>query len=83
MKVLRVARVARFDLLRAIGFLATKITKWTSKCDRQLYRLVGYMKHSAKLRMTGWVGDSFSAVAPHLYADADFAGCVDTLRSTS
>eukprot|EP00969_Alexandrium_andersonii_P237948 10502706-Alexandrium_andersonii.AAC.1 len=33
--------------------------------------------------MTGWVGDSFSAVAPHLYADADFAGCVDTLRSAS
>eukprot|EP00969_Alexandrium_andersonii_P265547 11735056-Alexandrium_andersonii.AAC.1 len=54
MKVLWVARVARFDLLRAVGFLATKITKWTSKCDRQLYRLIGYMKHGQIAH--GWLG---------------------------
>ena len=83
MKVLWVARFARLDLLRAVGFLATEITKWTSKCDRQLYRRIGYMKGSANLRMVGWVGDSFGSITPHLYADADFAGCVDTLRSTS
>ena len=83
MKVLWVARFARLDLLRVVGFLATKITKWTSKCDRQLYRLIGYMKGSASLRMVGWVGDSFDSISPHLYADADFAGCVESLRSTS
>eukprot|EP00969_Alexandrium_andersonii_P017882 782648-Alexandrium_andersonii.AAC.1 len=49
------------------------------------------MKYSAKMRMTGWVGDPFrqplrggaETVQPQLYADADFTGCVDTLRSTS
>eukprot|EP00972_Heterocapsa_arctica_P003469 516672-Heterocapsa_arctica.AAC.1 len=29
------------------------------------------------------VGDKLSAVQPHLSADADFAGCVDTQQSTS
>ena len=31
----------------------------------------------------GWVGDDQSRLHPHLYADADFAGCVATQRSTS
>eukprot|EP00969_Alexandrium_andersonii_P224896 9932120-Alexandrium_andersonii.AAC.1 len=75
MKILWVARVASFDLLRVVGLLATKITKWTSKCDRRLSRLVGYMKATTGLRMIGWVGDSFDAIEPHLFADADFAGC--------
>ena len=83
MRILWGARFARMDLLRVVGFLATKITKWTSKCDRQLYRLIGYLKGSAGLRMVGWVGDSFDSITPHLHADADFAGCVETLRSTS
>ena len=29
------------------------------------------------------MGDRPDEVAPHLYADADFAGCTDTQRSTS
>ena len=31
----------------------------------------------------GWVGDKLSDLQPHLFADADFAGCSDTQRSTS
>ena len=34
MKVLWIARFARFDLLRAVGFLATQVTTWTSRNDR-------------------------------------------------
>ena len=33
MKVIWAARLARRDLLRAAIHLATKVTKWTSKCD--------------------------------------------------
>ena len=33
--------------------------------------------------MFGWAGDKLGAVQPHLFADADFAGCVETQRSTS
>ena len=40
MKVLYGARMARPDLLRAVGSLACRITKWTPRCDRELYRLM-------------------------------------------
>ena len=83
MKILWVARLVRFDLLRAVGFLATKVCKWTQERDRMLTRLVAYMKYSRDLRMIGWIGDPLPKISPHLYADADFAGCVETMRSTS
>ena len=40
MKILYGARLARFDLLRPIAALASKITKWDTVCDRMLHRLV-------------------------------------------
>eukprot|EP00972_Heterocapsa_arctica_P031557 4647733-Heterocapsa_arctica.AAC.1 len=83
MKILYAARLARFDLLRAVCHPATFVTKWTSECDRKLHRLVCYIHSSKHLRMIGWVGDRLSVVRPHLYADADFAGCVAAQRSTS
>ena len=44
MKVFYAARVARFDLLRAIGFLACHITKWGGLCDERLHRLMCYIR---------------------------------------
>ena len=35
------------------------------------------------LRMIGWIGDSRDKLCPRFFADADFAGGVDTQRSTS
>jgi hypothetical protein len=83
MKVLWAGRLARFDLLRAVSHLATYVTKWTSKQDKMLHRLIGYIKYSRHLRMVGWVGDRLDCIQPHLFADADFGGCVATQRSTS
>ena len=83
MKMLYGARAARLDLLRAIGHLACFITRWTSECDRKLHRLMCYVDSSLRLQMGGWVGDPIDSVQPHLFADADFAGCTDTQRSTS
>ena len=33
--------------------------------------------------MIGWVGDSVEDMYLAVYADADFSGCADSLRSTS
>ena len=77
-------RLCRFDLLRAVCHLATFVTKWTSECDRKLHRLcVCYINSSKHLRMVGWFGGDLCALQPHLFADADFAGCTATQRSTS
>ena len=58
MKVLYAARFARFDLLRAVCFLAQYITKWDETCDRRLYRLMCYINSTTHYRQTGWIGDS-------------------------
>ena len=83
MKILWAARLARFDLLRAVCHLAQRVTKWTVECDRRLQRLVGYIAYSLRKRAVGWVGDGLGALQPHLFVDADFGGCSETQRSTS
>ena len=83
MKLLYAARIARFDLLRSINSLARNVTKWTVDDDAKLYHLMCYVNSSLSKRMTGWVGNKFDDLSLSLFADADFAGCAQTLRSTS
>ena len=83
MKILYAARMCRFDLLRAVCVLAQRVTKWDATCDRRLHRLICYIHGSLGKRLVGWVGDSTACVRPHLYTDADLAGCADTQRSTT
>ena len=58
MSVLYAARMARFDVLRAVGALATKVTKWNSQCDRELHWLMCDINSSLHLRQVGWIGDT-------------------------
>ena len=83
MKILYAARLGRFALLRATCKLACYTTKWDETCDRRLFRLVCYIHSTLHLRQVGWIGDDLKNVVPHLYADADFAGCERTERSTA
>ena len=46
MEILYGARLARFDLLRPIAALASKVTKWDPVCDSMLHRLVCYINSS-------------------------------------
>ena len=43
MKILYAARVARFDLLRAVNHLACFFTRWDAACDRRLHQIVCYI----------------------------------------
>ena len=83
MKLLYAARIARFDLLRAINVLARNVTKWTVADDAKLHHLMCYVHHSADQKMVGWVGDSKADLSLALFADADYAGCGQSLKSTS
>ena len=83
MKLLYGARIARFDLLRQVNRLARNVHKWSDSDDRGLHHLMCYVHHTKHWRMVGWVGDRMDDVHLALYADADFAGCVESLRSTS
>ena len=77
------ARFARYDLLRPVQSLATFLHEWDRSCDEKLLRIMSYVKSTIHWRQYAWVGDTVENLGPHLYADADFAGCPRTLRSTS
>ena len=83
MKILYAARLARWDVLRAVNHLACFFTKWTTECDRKLHRLVSYLNETKNVKMIGWVADDLKGLSLDLFADADFAGCVSFQRSTS
>ena len=83
MKVLYMARMARYDLLRATCRLATMFTKWTEECDVRLHRLMCYLKQTPHYRLVGYVGDKPEKLGPCLWTDADLGGCGMTARSSS
>ena len=83
MKVFFAARFARPDLIRACTHLALYVTKWDHRCDQTFHRLMCYIHSTLGWRMIGWSGDELEDVQPHLFADADFAGCAVSSRSTS
>ena len=83
MKILYGARLARFDLLRPIVALASKIIKWVTVCDRMLQGLVSYINSSLDYKPKGHIGDNFKDLDLTLFSDADFVGCLGTAKSTS
>ncbi len=83
MKVLYGARAARWDLLKAVQLLATRVTKWSRECDKALHRLMCYINCTVNHCLSGFVGDGPSALRLRLYADADFAGDRPEFKSTS
>ena len=74
MKLLYGARVARWDLLKAVTRLAGRVSRWTRQSDAELHRLICYVDSTIELVLWGWVGDAGDAVDLFLYADADCRG---------
>eukprot|EP00972_Heterocapsa_arctica_P016697 2462173-Heterocapsa_arctica.AAC.1 len=83
MNILYGARLTRFDVLRAVGALATSIMKWKSKCDPMLHRLVCCIHYSYDMKQKGYISDPADKLQLTLYSDADFAGCPESAKSTS
>ena len=83
MYILYGARFVRMYVLRIVGLLATAFTRWTPECDKRLHRLVSYLDATVEAMQIGWIADDLTQMQPYLYADADFAGCVLTQRSTT
>ena len=81
MKCLWLGRLARPDIVKPIGDLATQVQKWSRNCDKALFRLVCYIHSTLGHRLIGTVGDSAADIWLRLYVDADFAG--DRLDSKS
>lgn len=83
MRILCVARMARFDLLRITCKLATRISRWEEQDDKRLLCLTRYIWHHNDDRQLAFIGDDVSNTSLHLFCDADFAGGHISQRSTS
>ena len=83
MKVLWLGRLCRPDLLKPVSELATRLTKWSRNCDKELFRLICYINTTSFYRLVGTVGDPADSLRLRLYVDADFAGDRLDAKSTS
>eukprot|EP00959_Pyramimonas_sp_CCMP1952_P367975 7708314-Pyramimonas_sp.AAC.1 len=83
MQILYGARIARYDLLRAVCHTAICIAKWTEQQDRDLFRFICYIKGTSHYRMSSLVGDRMEDVLLMQYSDADLASDIRTHRGTS
>ena len=82
-KVLYEARTARWDLLKAVQLLATRLTKWSRECDKAPHRLMCYISCIVDHSLSAFVGDGPAALKLRLYADAGFAGDRPEFKSIS
>ena len=74
MKALWLGRLARPDIVKPIGDLATHVQKWSRNHDKQLHRLICYTDSSKAHRLVETVRDDPRELHLALYVDADFAG---------
>ena len=63
--------------------LARNVTKWTKEDDIRLHHLMCYVNATKGQKLIGWVGNDLRSIQSGIFADADYAGCGQSLRSTS
>ena len=83
MKNLWLARLARPDIQKPIGDMATHIQQWSVNDDKRMYRLLCYINSTKDHKLVGRVGDDAAKLKLRLYVDADFAGEHEDARSTN
>ena len=82
MKILFAARMARYDLLRAVQGLAARVRKWSTDCDKALHRLICYIHSTLDHKLKAFVGDRIQECKLWCFADADHAGEYDNKSTT-
>ena len=83
MKLMWLARLARPDLLKSTCFLARKVNSWSHEEDLLLSRAIGYLIQSTDQLLTGSLSMKPEELFVEAYCDADFAGEIDDMYSTS
>ena len=82
MKVMYIARLSRFDLLRPVSMLAREVNRWSPKSDKKLEKLVAYIRTTVDVCLYGYIGDPAHQCSLELYSDADFAGLASQHSTT-
>ena len=83
MKLMWLCRTSRPDITFAVNVLAKHITIWSANDDKRAARLIGYLSSSVDLAHFMVINDRLEDLRLALYCDADFAGDIKTMKSTS
>ena len=83
MTTMYAARVAKPEMCRCIGLMATQLTRWTPYEDKKLHRSMSYLNDRSDDVLTGFVADPPELLKLGLFADSDFAGDRSDFKSTS
>eukprot|EP00435_Cladocopium_sp_Y103_P075165 s9_g54.t1 len=83
MKLMWLCRTSRPDITFAVNVFAKHITIWTANDDRRAARLIGYLSSTIDLAHFMVINDRLEDLHLALYCDADFAGDIKTMKSTS
>ena len=83
MTTMYAARMARFDLLRAVGHLARRMTKWDKLESKRLREIIECMHRTYELRLKGFICDKTENLKLAQYADAVCASGRSDAKSTS
>ena len=83
MKLLWLGRLARPDLVKPIGDLATHVQKWSVNDDKKLFRLICYLNSTVNYKLKGVVSDKLSELIKlRLYVDVDFCGSREDTKAS-
>ena len=86
MSLMYLARMCRLDLLFAVNRMSQFLSKWTKLADAMLLRCIGYLAKYPDLTLEYTLpsGEEFlKAIFCNDFADADYAGCAFSARSTT
>ena len=83
MTTMYAARMAKPELSRCVGAMATLLTWWTETEDKKLHRAMTYLHHRTGDALVGFIADPPELLHIALFADADFAGDCSDYHSTS
>ena len=74
MTTMYAARMAKPEMLRCVGMMATMLTRWTEAEDRKLHRSMCYLNSRSEDALVGFIADPPELLRIALFADSDFAG---------
>ena len=75
--------MAKPEMLRCIGVMATMLTRWTSLEDKKLHRAISYLHRRSDDALIGFIANPPERLRIALFADSDFAGDKSDYKSTS
>ena len=82
MRLLWLSRLSRPDLSFIVCRLASNVSRWSRWGDRQLHRVICYLKSTLNYCCCGSISYGHQPVV-HAYSDADFASCPWSAKSTT